>query len=238
MKKRKTIVIIFIAICGIVFIYSAINIIEWFFSTKESNEINTILKESIHNDYDNNIIVDFESLKEKNSDTVAYLKVNNTNIDYVVVKSNDNDYYLKHNFNKKSSSTGWVFADYKNKFDGTDKNIVIYSHNTINGSMFGTLKNTQKKEWYNNEDNLKIMLITNEGLSYYQVFSIYTIKKEDYYIKTEFKTEKEYKEFINVIKNRSINKFNIEVNTNDQILTLSTCSGNGKNRSVLHAKKI
>lgn len=236
MNKRKIIIIILI-ICVGIFIYSSVDIIKHYFDNKKNNEINDIIQESIKDD-NNDIIVDFNSLKKMNSDTVAYLKLNNTKIDYAVVKSNDNDYYLKHNYNKKSSSAGWVFADYKNKFDGFDKNIVIYGHNMLNGSMFGTLKNTQKKEWYENEDNLKVLLVTEAGKNYYQVFSLYTVKKEDYYIKTDFKSNNSYKQFINVIKNRSIKNFNIDVNENDQILTLSTCSGNGKNRTVLHAKKI
>lgn len=238
MKKRKIIAFVFIIVCTILFINSSINIIKWYKSNKENDEITYELKENIQNNENNDIFVNFNNLKQKNSDAVAYLKVNNTKIDYVVVKAADNEYYLKHNFNKKSSSSGWIFADYKNKFDGTDKNIVIYGHNMLNGSMFGTLKKTQKKEWFENEDNLNIMLITEEGINYYRVFSLYTIKKEDYYIKTEFKNMNEFKEFISIIKKRSINNFNIDVTSDDQILTLSTCSGNGKSRSVLHAKKL
>ena len=68
--------------------------------------------------------VDFKSLKTENEDTVAYLKVYGTNIDCVVVKTDDNDFYLHHDFSKARNSLGWVFADYRNKFDGNDKNII------------------------------------------------------------------------------------------------------------------
>ena len=91
--------------------------------------------------------VDFKGLKEKNSDTVAYLKVKGTSIDYVVLKGEDNEFYLKHNFNKEKNVSGWVFADFHNKFDGMDKNIVIYAHNTRDGSMFGTLKSVLNEDW-------------------------------------------------------------------------------------------
>ena len=61
--------------------------------------------------------VDFSKLKEKNSDTVGYIKVNNTNINYPVVYSGDNTYYLTHAFDKTKNSAGWVFLDYRNNLD-------------------------------------------------------------------------------------------------------------------------
>ena len=127
--------------------------------------------------------------------------------------------------------------DYKNKLDGTDKNIVIYGHNIKDGSMFGTLKNILDEEWYNNEENYIIDLTTEKEELKYQVFSIYKIKNEDYYIDTEFKND-EYKKFVKKLKDRSIKDFGIEVTENDSILTLSTCADNNKYRVVLHAKRI
>jgi sortase B len=199
---------------------------------KENISITKSIKETLGE------AIDISKLKEMNADTVGYLVVNNTDIDYVVVKAKDNDYYLKHNFNKKYSSAGWVFADYRDNFDGNDKNIIIYGHNMLNGSMFGTLKKILTKEWYTNKENYIIKFITEEGTNYYEVFSVYNIKKEDYYIRTDFKNNTAYKNFIRTIKKRSIYKFNVDTDNTDQILTLSTCSNNGKNRVVLHAKRI
>ena len=67
------------------------------------------------------------------------------------------------------------FADYKNKFDGTDKNIIIYGHNRRDGSMFYTLKNILNKEWYEKEENLKVKFITEKEETIYQVFSVYIL---------------------------------------------------------------
>ena len=138
---------------------------------------------------------------------------------------------------KKYNIAGWIFADYKNNFDETDKNIVIYGHNRKDGSMFGTLKNILKEEWYSNEENLVIDFITDQEQAKYQVFSVYKIKNEDYYINTEFK-KNEFLEFIKNLKNRSIKDLEIDVTENDTILTLSTCADNNKYRIVLHSKKI
>ena len=180
--------------------------------------------------------IDFKSLKEQNSDVVAYIKVNGTNIDYVVVRSKDNSYYLKHNFNKEYNIAGWIFSDYHNKFDETDKNIVIFGHNTKDGSMFGTLKNVLDKSWQENKDNLKILLVTEKDQYIYQVFSTYSIKLEDYYINTEFSNDDEFKKYIEEVKSRSNYDYQIEVNEKDKILTLSSCLYDSTRRVVLHAK--
>lgn len=182
--------------------------------------------------------INFEKLKSQNSDTVFYLKVNNTNISYPVVKYSDNNYYLNHSFDKSKNSAGWLFADYKNKLDGTDKNIVVYGHNRRDGSMFGTLKNILNKEWYDNTDNMDIVYMGIRGKHIYKVFSIYKIENEDYYITTQFNNDSEYKKFLTTIKSRSIKDFNVEISETDSILTLSTCANNNKYRVVLHAKRI
>ena len=244
MKNKKKIGIIFkvfkfIFIVGI--IISLINIGIWYFQNKESSNIKEELNdliEIVNTEENDEFKIDFETLKEKNSDTVAYLKVNNTNIDYVVVKGNDNSYYLKHNFNKDYNRSGWIFMDYLNKFDGSDKNIIIYGHNTLDGSFFGTLRNVVKEDWYANKENYIITLISENETFYYQVFSTYSIDVEDYYITTDFKNNNEFDIFVNTLRKRSVFDYEVPVDGNDVILTLSTCTGNGTRRMVLHAKKI
>lgn len=228
---------------------SIINIAKWYIDSKQNDIIEekvskVILVENVANDDNENnneaetsYKIDFAKLKELNSQTVAWLKVNGTDIEYAVVQSNDNSYYLNHNFEKKYNSAGWIFADYKNKLDGTDKNIVIYGHNRKNNSMFGTLKNILKENWYNNEENHIIDFITENEEQKYEVFSVYQIKNEEYYIDTEFK-DNEFGKFVDTLKNRSIKDFNVEVSAEDCILTLSTCGNNKDYRIVLHAKKI
>lgn len=177
-------------------------------------------------------------MKQTNSDTIAWLKVNGTNIEYPVVKTKNNDYYMTHSFDKSYNSAGWVFMDYKDKFDGSDNNMVIYAHNRRDGSMFGTLKNILTEDWQNNESNYIIPFITENEEAEYQVFSVYKIEKEDYYITTNFGDDNEFQKFIDKIRTRSVKDFGIDVTIDDHILTLSTCADNNKYRIVLHAKKI
>lgn len=229
----------------ILFIVSGINILNYIKDSKENRKVfNEIAKDIAIQEIPNNSIkdnsnymIDFESLSQKNSDVVGFLKVNGTDIEQVVVKYKDNNYYLSHNFEKKQNSAGWIFVDYRNNLDGTDKNIIIYGHNMKNGTMFSSLKNVLNSEWKENEENRYITFITESENAIYEVFSVYQIENEDYYIKTNFKG-KEFNTFINTMKNRSKYNFNVNVNDNDEILTLSTCGNNNKYRVILHAKKM
>ena len=241
MKKKIKIVVTSIQIVLIaVIIFSGIKIIEWIKSNKKNKDIMSEIKENvvINNEMDSNneeYKIDFAKLKQKNSDAIAWIKVNGTDIDFPVVKGTDNSYYLTHNFDKEKNKAGWIFADYRNKFDGTDKNIIIYGHNMKNGSMFASLKDVIKEEWYNNENNKYIALITENENCKYQVFSVYQIETEEYYLQTNISN---FKEFVEKIKGRSKKKFNVDIKETDSILTLSTCADNTKYRVVLHAVKI
>ena len=244
-KYKKTILnlILYIILLSIL-IYSGIKIFKWYKDKTNNNKIveqikNTVIVEENNEDgNEKEYTVDFNKLKEQNNETIAWLKINNTNVEYPVVKGTNNSFYLNHSFDKSKNSAGWIFADYKNKFDNTDKNIVIYGHNMRDGSMFGSMKNILNTDWYENEENANITLFTENEKCIYKVFSVYKIESEDYYIKTEFSNENEFEKFIQTLKKRSIKNFNINISKEDNILTLSTCANNNKYRVVLHAKKI
>jgi len=236
-KKFDFIYIIILLIFLTLFIISAVNIVKWYLNNRENKKIQEEISQAITVNEEEQYTVDFAALKEKNADTVGWLKVNGTEVEHAVVQTTDNDYYIRHNFEKNYNKAGWIFADYKNKLDGTDKNIVIYGHNIRDNSMFGTLKNILKEEWYNNEENYNVIFITEQENAIYEVFSVYQIESEDYYIQTEFANEVKFEEFIETIKLRSVKTFNVELTGESQILTLSTCADNNKYRIVLHAKK-
>lgn len=182
--------------------------------------------------------VDFNELKKKNDDTVGFIKVNGTNVNYPIVQTNDNSYYLNHAFDKSKNSAGWVFADYRNNMVNFDKNTVIYGHSRSNQTVFGSLKKVLNKSWYNNKNNHIIKLSTPTENTLWQIVSIYTIKPESYYITTKF-SDSQFNTFINTIKKRSEINFSGGLTKNDKILTLSTCADvAGTTRLVIHAKLI
>ena len=245
-KRYKKVIlnIIIYMILLFVLIYSGIKIFKWYKDKTNNNKIaeqikSTVIVEDKNEDENKEeYTVVFNKLKEQNNETVAWIKVNNTNVEYPVVRATNNSFYLNHSFDKSKNSAGWIFADYKNKFDNTDKNIVIYGHNMRDDSMFGSLKNILNSDWYNNEENTNIALYTENEKYIYKVFSIYKIESEDYYIKTEFSNDNEFEKFIKTLKKRSIKNFNIDISKEDSILTLSTCANNNKYRVELHSKKI
>ncbi|MBQ6841109.1 MAG: class B sortase [Bacilli bacterium] len=174
------------------------------------------------------------SLTSINPDAVGWLKVNNTNIDYAILQSNDNEYYLNHNIYNQDDPTGWLFLDYENNADEVDDNTIIYGHNRlINGVMFGTLNRTLYKSWYTNPENQIISYETMYGSYKYKIFSIYVVPTTSDYIMTSFETPEDKLKFLDTIKSRSIHNFGIELDLNSKVLTLSTCQSD-TSRLVVH----
>lgn len=252
MKKRdifkikvKIIVLIIIAVLAVILAFAVFKTVKYIANVAQNRKIAERVSQYVTSTSETegqenvpNVNVDFTKLKAENSDTIGYLKVNGTEIDDVVVQCKDNNYYMYHNFELKKNKAGWIFADYRNKFDGTDKNIVIYGHNMKDGSMFSSLKNILDKEWQDNEDNKRVTFVTENEKCIYEVFSVYQIESEDYYIQTDFADDEDYQRFLSTIKARSKKYFRVNVTGHDSILTLSTCANNNKYRVVLHAKKL
>ena len=180
----------------------------------------------------------FSTLQEINKDTVGWLTVNNTRIDYPVVQAKDNDYYLRRDYYQNKNRHGWIFMDYRNNPDELNENTIIYGHNLANQTMFGTLRYALNSYWYKKSANQIITFNTpNENMKF-QIFSIYTIPTTNDYLDITFPTTDAYQAYIDLVKGRSIYDFNIEVTTDDKILTLSTCANGNDKRLVIHAKLI
>ena len=223
MKKRKWYLVLLIS--SIIILIISYNVTSYLYGYKKDMEF----KERIEN-------YNFDTLKKINPDIVGYIEVNNTNINYPIVKSNDNKYYLNHSFTKNLSKRGAIFLDYRNDLDDLSRNNIIYGHGLVDRTMFGSLNNLLDEEWFNNKDNHYIRIITDNRIMIFKIFSVYTIDKESYYIKTYFSNNKYFKEFLETIVKRSIHKFNINVSPSDRILTLSTCKNDFGKRIVVHAK--
>ena len=197
-----------------------------------------IEKTIVNNEEVEEFAVDFESLSNMNKDVRGWIRFNHDKVNYPIVQTTDNSYYLNHTFHKKKNSLGTIFMDYRNQ-SWEDKNVVLFGHNSTDGSMFGSLRDTLEDNFFDNEENRIIEIIdVNNNIYYYEIFSVYTIIKEEYYITTNFDSNIEYMEFLNTIKKRSIRDFNINLSENDKILTLSTCNGVGgtNKRLVIHAR--
>ena len=185
----------------------------------------------------NLINVDFEELINDNSDTVGWIQVNGTNINYPIVQTTNNEYYLTRAFDKSYNDAGWVFMDYRNNAEDFNKNTIIYAHSRLDKTMFGSLKNILRSGWLDDSDNYVIKLSTPYENTLWQVFSVYHLPTTSDYLKVNFTSDSDYNDFLNMISSRTAYNFGTSVNTDDKILTLSTCYANDE-KLVVHAKLI
>ena len=247
-KKKKNKVITILRIVSIITIIICLGVIIYrFFNLKASKKlIDNINSDIVITDkvieaegssaslFD----TDITSLKQKNKDTVAYIKVNGTNISYPVVQSSDNEFYLKHSFDKSYSAAGWIYMDYRNKNILNDNNTIIYGHNMLNNTMFSELTKMTDISFFNTENNNYLTLITDKKTTLWKIFSVYISNPDTYYLTTNFANKDNYLNFLNTIKTKSKNNFNVELSENDRILTLSTCTNLNTKRLVVHAKLV
>lgn len=238
----------------IIMIFSLVKIINWnidSFNTKRKItqlKKNTKIYETQDNIYtsiisqnDNThskfLQIDFNNLQIENNDVIGWIRITGTNVDYPIVQTNNNTYYLSHSFDKSWNNAGWIFLDYRNDINELDINTIIYGHGRFDGTMFGSLKNTLKKEWLNNKDN-HVVKISSLSYNYiFEIFSIYKIKTTNDYLYNNFQTHDHYNQFLKKILNRSLYNFKIKPTTKDKIITLSTCYNNTE-KFVIHAKLI
>lgn len=180
--------------------------------------------------------IDFNALKAINSDTRAWIKITGTPINNVVVSSGDNSYYLDHDFYGNDSITGTIYSDKKNKWDGTDDNIILYGHNMISGEFFATLghyaPNDVSREpiaFY--KVHPTVMLATPDGGSQtYKIFAAMLLNTQSKYgevfkytSKTRFSSKEDFNNYIIEVMDRSWFFTDVDLDYGDQLLTLSTC---------------
>ena len=260
--KNKNLIYIFIYLSILIIFFSAFYIFSWYIDKNKTENLTEELKElsdikdivfdnytlinppldksDIYYEYIDTpfMEINFNELIKENSDTVGWILVNGTEVNYPVVQYSDNDFYLNHSFDKEKNKVGWIFLDYRNNIDELGYNTIIYGHGRKDYTMFGSLREVLKEEWFNDKSNHIIKLSTKDESTIWQIISVYEIPKETFYITTYFKNIYKYQEFLDTIRNRSKFKFNTNVDTNDKILTLSTCKDIYGNRIVVHAKLI
>ena len=139
---------------------------------------------------------------------------------------------------KRKTNIGWIFADYRDNMENLNNNTIIYGHNLINRTMFGSLPYMLNKNWFNSKNNQYIKLSTKTSNTIWQIFSVYKIEPTTDYLQSVFNSIENYQNFLNTLKNRSIRDFNVNLNYTDKIITLSTCDDTGTKRVAVHAKLI
>lgn len=211
-----------------------------YIDTEENEEQNnnTTTKNTAPSPYYTKYNQIFDELSGINNETVGWLTVNNTKVNYPVVQHTDNDFYLKKDFNKNKNSYGWIFMDYRNNIYNLSNNTIIWGHNSRTGLMFGTLRYVTNESWYKNPDNQIITFNTKVKNMKWKIFSIYKIPVTNDYLYANFGNLDEFQTFLDMIRGRSMYDFGVNVTKEDHILTLSTCgtsTTNSTTRLVIHA---
>lgn len=207
-----------------------------------NNVENTIVNEETLNE--DAEIVNFKKVKQINSNIVAWLKIEETKINYPILQGNDNDYYLNKNFKNQYSRNGSIFLDYRYDFSKINQNFLVYGHNNRDGMMFQDLLKYENKDYF--DSHSKIKLITENENKVYDIIAVfksqvYSVTDTDvfrYYNYINFENENKFNEYIKNCKKNSLYNIDIEPTYGDEILTLSTCEYSKENgRFVIVATK-
>lgn len=182
--------------------------------------------------------IDFSNLLKQNADTVAWLKIGDTVINYPVVQGQDNQYYLKHRFDKQYSRAGTVFVDYRNTPDFQDQNTILYGHHMGNGTMFCTIKDYKKQAYYDQYPTMTLYTPNGDYLVEFFAGMIVPIRQKAlpcFYM--QFENDKAFTDYIADAKSRSTFQSTVDVQPGDRIITLCTCTYEVYNaRYVLQGK--
>ena len=176
--------------------------------------------ESIPIDY-GKIISDVRE-KYNNDDVKGILEIENTDYIVPVMQSNDNDYYLNHDAYGNNNYMGSIYLDYRVSIDSSRK-LLIYGHNSSNIDMpFKILEEFYDKDYYDNHKY--VWITTSTAKKKYEIFSIYVETKDFSYMDVNFASDKDYLEHITKLKEKSMYDTGVEVNSDDEVLILQTCS--------------
>lgn len=177
----------------------------------------------------NKVDVDFDGLKNANSDVVGWIQFEHVDISYPIVQGSDNSYYLNHTVKKTENKSGAIFMDTANDSDFSDMNTIIYGHNMKNGSMFGLMGQYKNAEFYIGRECFWIYTPTADYR--YKIFSCYEPKADDVNVYSFWKEPcEDYGNYLTNAKNAA--KYPTEISALSQdvkIVTLSTCTSRGDN---------
>lgn len=180
--------------------------------------------------YDMNAKVEFNKLKEINSDVIGWIFIEQAGISYPVMHR-DNKFYLNHVFTGKKNGAGALFTDVRNTADFFDSNVIVYGHHMRNGSMFHNLFNFEDKEKL--FENPYFTICTPTMNYRYRIFSVRYVDDSDAAYTTSFSNDDDFRVFISNAIKQSIHDTHTAVTTTDKVVTLSTCAYKDKNRFIV-----
>lgn len=190
------------------------------------------------------ILDDYAGLYNLNKSIVGWIKIDGTQVDYPVMQTKNNDYYLEHNFDQEKDKNGSIFLDKDCKIWPRSQNLIIYGHNMKSGKMFGSLKQYKNENFAKEHPYIQFDTIYEKGN--YQVMYAFSDVVHDeaevvfkYYQFINANSEVEYNSYMNEMAAKSLYDTGVTSTYGDALITLSTCDySEGSERFVVVAKKV
>ncbi|KMK78167.1 class B sortase [Alkalihalobacillus pseudalcaliphilus] len=241
-KKRGSRIITII--CLLIFIYSAYRLIEIGYDYYRNHQVLTDIQEVYspierqeQSEENQQQRSSFNPLLDINEDIVAWITVEGTKIDYPILQSTDNDYYLNRNYLHQETRAGSIFMDFRNDITLEEEHTIVYGHRMKDGSMFAGLNQYLEPEFYQEHPSFSFDTLYQ---SYeVEIFAAYVTTTDFYYIETDFQEEQQFDVLLQEMKKRSAITTDVEVGSKDRIITLSTCDyqlDRELGRLVVHGK--
>ena len=190
------------------------------------------------------VLEKYKKLFSQNKSLIGWIKIDDTNIDYPVMQTVNNEYYLDHNYNQQYDKNGSIFLDKDCDITNPGCNMIIYGHHMKSGKMFGNLQLYSNREYYEKHPYIQFDTIYEEGR--YQIMYVFRsrIYNEDeivfkYYQFFEASTPEEFDSHMNEMAKLSLYDTGVRATYGDKLITLSTCDNSEQDgRFVVVAKKI
>ena len=190
------------------------------------------------------ILAEYETLYQKNKKLIGWIKIEDTLIDYPVMQTVNNDYYLNHNFNQEEDKNGCIFMDYQCDVIAGCDNIILYGHHMQSGKMFGGLNKYSSEAYYKEHPEIQFDTIYEKGV--YQIMYVFRSKvysEEDvtfkYYQFINAGSKQEFDSYMKEMQALSLYDTGVTAAYGDKLLTLSTCDyQENDGRFVVVAKRV
>ena len=264
MKKRERIRRGIVAVCSLLVVGSLAYLANYSYRTKKLDDYAAIQKNLkntalttpetqetpvIHYDDDTadtlpDILPEYQTLYSLNKRLIGWVKIDDTYIDYPVLQTVNNDYYLNHNFDQEEDKNGSIFLDKDCSIYPRSTNLILYGHHMRSGRMFGQLNKYSSEKFYKEHKYIQFDTIYEKGT--YEVMYVFRSKIYEeseivfkYYQFTDAVSETEFESNMKQMADMSLYDTGVNAEYGDELLTLSTCDYyTSDGRFVVVAKKI
>ena len=236
--KKRVILIVQIALAIVAIacvIWLAVKMAGYNQAQQVYEELQQAYADDFGESFDPDTNINFDELKQQYPQVVGWLKMDDLEISYPIVQTTDNTHYLNYDATDAPSIDGAIFLDYRNASFSDDLHALVYGHNMLDGSMFGTLQQYIDEQFYRNGKGT-FAIYTPTGSYQYKIFAVQVVDASNEAYTVGYKTAEVYDSFVNNLKEGSLYDTGVEMESLDHVVTLSTCTDT--DRLIVSGKRI